>query len=289
MRRIYFFTVGKIAVTQHKNVLIIKVPEDLTKTFSDDMLIESNDWIKSNVESYLFDFSDVKKINSNIYRPFVTFSQQIKKLNRSLTSVHMLQSIYDRLERDGVLPSFNAMAVIPDVDEKAVSKQAKGPLSADEATLVGQLIQAALTTMQSFANLKGTPGKAKFLQSRDSGSDANISIISTVNIAGGKFNGSISLCFDQKSFLNIFQQISGTAQKSIGGSNQDAAAEILNIVYNTARTQLNKSPGFTLPSIIPEVLTGEKIKTYHKMNEKVIVLPFTWDSGAFLMEIAVKG
>ena len=281
---------GKIAVTQHKNVLIIKVPEDLTKSFSDDMMIESNDWIKATVDSYLFDFSDVKKINSNVYRPFVTFSQQIKKINRHLTSVHMVQSIYDRLERDGVLPSFNAMAVVPDVDEKAVQKTAsKGPLGPDEALLVGQLIQATLTTMQSFSNVACSPGKAKFLQSREGASDSNIHIISIVTITSNKFNGTIALCFDQKSFLNVYKGISGHSKVAIGSDNQDASAEILNIVYNTARTQLNKGPGFTLPSIIPEVLTGEKIKTYHKMNEKVIVLPFTWDSGAFHMEIAVKG
>ena len=69
---------------------------------------------------------------------------------------------------------------------------------------------------------------------------------------------------------------------------QDAAAEILNIIYGTVKATVNKTTDYALQPAIPTVFVGEKIKIHQKIVGKIIILPFESSAGAFQMEIAMQ-
>ncbi len=66
---------------------------------------------------------------------------------------------------------------------------------------------------------------------------------------------------------------------------EDAAGEILNIIYGQAKAELNDQKGYQLKKAIPTVLTADKLKIRQQGPGPVVVLPFDSQAGKFHIEI----
>ena len=90
--------------------------------------------------------------------------------------------------------------------------------------------------------------------------------------------------FCKEVFLKIYGNLFDEEPKEITADMEDAAAEVLNIVYGQAKTELNEK-GYDLPRAFPQVLTGEQIQRQATRLEKTMVLPLTCTAGMFYIEI----
>lgn len=112
-------------------------------------------------------------------------------------------------------------------------------------------------------------------------------IAGVIGITSPSFNGSVTLCFPKKVYLKIMGNMLGENYQEITDELKDGAAEILNIIYGSAKTILNQQ-GFTIQKAIPTVVYGTGLQTAHLGSGPVMVLPFTTEAGEFHIEISTE-
>lgn len=105
-----------------------------------------------------------------------------------------------------------------------------------------------------------------------------------ISISCEAFNGTITLCFPEKVFLAVMSSMLGEPYTEITADLENGAAEILNIIFGTAKTVLNQQ-GYLLEKAIPTVIRGINIRTSSLSSKMIMVLPFATASGEFHIEI----
>lgn len=276
---------AKIQFLEQKGSILIKPPAEMGQTFSDELNAESKDLLALSSRMFIFYFTDVKVILPNAYRGFVIFARAVRQAEKQISSVHMLPELSQQIQKDGVAGSFNPMADLA-AHKGATGSQSKA-VSLDLA-IINPFIKAVISTLEIQAQTPSKPGKAYLMKSIDKVYSPAIAIVGIINLSSSKFNGSIALAFPEDVFLKVYENMFGEKHEKITAELQDAASEILNIIYGTAKTQLNQIPGFDLQPAIPTVLAGEKLNLQQTVRDKIIILPFESSAGVFQMEIALE-
>lgn len=273
-----------IEVKQIKTALEIKLPPELEAKFADEMMAESKSWLIMSVESFVFDFKNVSKVNMQAYRAFIVFAKLVKQGEKKVMSINMLPRLANQLKSDGILGAFNPLTT----EDIARTATAAKPRDTFDVNIINPFIEAVVNTLKVQAQSPCHPGKPHLLKVEDKTYAPSIGIVGIITLATTKLNGTISLVFSEPVFLKIYENMFGEKHDKINGEIQDCAAELLNIIYGTAKTKINEMPGYDLQPAIPTVLSGEKMNLHQKTNEKVIILPFESNAGGFQMEIALE-
>lgn len=279
---------AKINVLQEKNILTIQVPKDTGAAFIDTMTIESKAWLLLPVDMFVFDFKDVIEMLPTSYRPFVVFARMAKQGQKNIASLNLNHQMDTQIKRDGVDAAFNPFVSIAQAKEKLIVTPPPKVGGGVDVTLINPFIDAVVNTFSVQAQTQCTPGKPFLQNAADKNYDPHIGIIGMINIASSKVDGSIALAFNEKVFLQIYENMFAEKHETITNDLQDAAAEILNIIYGTAKAVVNKTTDYELQPAIPTVFVGDKIKINQKTIGKIIILPFQSSAGAFQMEIAMQ-
>jgi len=109
-----------------------------------------------------------------------------------------------------------------------------------------------------------------------------------IGLSSSNLSGSIGLLFPKMVFLNFASKMLGDEQKIIDENNEDAAAELLNIIFGLAKTLLNKE-GNAVKMAIPSVLRGGPAQSSYSKVDEVRVLPFVLDDGSeFYIEFVLR-
>jgi len=137
--------------------------------------------------------------------------------------------------------------------------------------------------LETQANVKLEVGKP-YLKT---GNEPDIVIAGVITMNNAELPGSIALCFPKPSFLSIYEQMVGEKHDDVNAEIQDAAGELLNMIYGHAKTKL-KAGGFAIDMAIPVILVGEKLKMQVGERGKSIMVPFSSASGPFFLEIYFK-
>ncbi len=67
---------------------------------------------------------------------------------------------------------------------------------------------------------------------------------------------------------------------------QDAAGELLNIIFGLAKRELSDNKGFKIKKAIPTILVGSQLEIYSsKQASTVLSVPCKIDVGTFTLEI----
>lgn len=151
-----------------------------------------------------------------------------------------------------------------------------------DATFFKPFVDATLNTLKVQCNIEVQHGKP-FVKGAQP--PVKFQIAGVIGLTSDKFSGNITLCFTEKFFLALMSNMLGEEFKTITKDLEDGAAELLNIIFGSAKAILN-TQGHTIQKAIPTVITGDSIATTHLQPEKVIVLPFKADSGDFHIEIS---
>lgn len=114
----------------------------------------------------------------------------------------------------------------------------------------------------------------------------DIAIAGQLGLTSDKFKGAISLCFEEKVFCKMVSNMLGEDITAIDPQNQDAAAEILNMVYGFAKSALNPK-GYVFERAIPTVVSGQALQT-STGRLPTLVIPLRADIGFVFIEIAIN-
>lgn len=150
--------------------------------------------------------------------------------------------------------------------------------------LINAFVGSAQTVLHTQANTKLVPGKPRLKEKNE---QLQTDIAGIISLNCDQFKGSITLAFPTAVFLKIYENMVGETHTEINDDMQDAAGEILNIVFGQVKTMLNDQKGYNLQKAIPTVLAGEGLKVRQMTNQPALILPFKTEAGDFFIVVAV--
>src|SRR5262245_39596069 len=118
-------------------------------------------------------------------------------------------------------------------------------------------VDGTLKTLKIQCNLEGSPGKP-FIKGTQA--QPEFEIAGVIGITSEKFSGNITLCFPGKVYLTLMSNMLGEQFTEINKDLQDGAAELLNIIFGSAKVVLNQQ-GHTIQKAIPTVIRGTALQT----------------------------
>ena len=120
-----------------------------------------------------------------------------------------------------------------------------------DLNFINPFILAAVEVLQIQCQIKLEGGKP-FLKGKEA--QPAFAIASVIGLTSEHFKGAISLNFQEDFYLALLSNMLGEKVTEINNDTQDGAAELLNMIYGSAKTQLN-TKGYTLQRAIPTVFT----------------------------------
>ncbi|MCM2281232.1 MAG: chemotaxis protein CheX [Bdellovibrionaceae bacterium] len=154
-----------------------------------------------------------------------------------------------------------------------------------DVDLINQFLTATKTVLQTQANVSITPGKPYL---KKAGETIPMQIAGVIALTNPAFTGTIALCLRDEVFLNIYENMVGEKHEKITAELEDAAGELLNMIFGQVKTILNDQKGYKLEKALPTVLTGEKLTLRHRGATPAIILPFDSSSGVFHIEVFIQ-
>jgi len=115
---------------------------------------------------------------------------------------------------------------------------------------------------------------------------AAIDIAGVIGLTSKHFSGSIALCFPEKTFLSLVGKMLGEEYKEINDEVEDAAGELLNIIFGQAKISLNKK-GYEIEKALPSIFRGQDLKVKHLAPAPTVMLPFAVGDMTFHIEVGI--
>lgn len=158
---------------------------------------------------------------------------------------------------------------------------------ADEGIVVMQLdakfiepfLGGTIEALKVTCSIDVKPGKP-FLKGLQPQPDFHVGAV--LGVMSSTFSGSLSLLFPEKVFKEVVSSWIGETVTEITRDHIDGVAELLNIIYGSAKVVWNEQGGKILKAI-PTVLSGNPLKTESKLP--VLVIPFVTTVGEFHVEV----
>jgi chemotaxis protein CheX len=260
-------------------VFVITCPAVVDTNDPAEMEAQVKTWLLSPSKIHVLDFKGSTDFKPTAYRTFVIYNQQLRANSKNLFVVNLNEDLQNQFKQDGLTSVFISVASI----EEAKKKAAPAKMSVD-VEFINPFIAAARNVLETQAQIALTPGKA-VLKKPDERIPMEIAGVIAMSCA--EFTGSINLCFRAEVFLKIYENLTGEKHTVINSEIEDAAAEILNIIFGQAKTVLNDQKGYALDRALPTVLTGDKLRLHHMSRSPAIVIPFESAVGTFHLEILV--
>lgn len=155
-------------------------------------------------------------------------------------------------------------------------------MSKMDAMFFKPFVEGTLETLKVQCKTEAIHGKP-FI--KGSGPMIDSEIVAIIGLACTAFSGTIALYFTKNTFLALMANMLDEKFEEITPDLQDGAAELLNMIFGHAKRVLNQQ-GYDIEKAIPSIFRGKNLQTTHLTESKVIVLPFTSNSGEFHIEIA---
>ncbi|NUM88431.1 MAG: chemotaxis protein CheX [Bdellovibrionales bacterium] len=148
-----------------------------------------------------------------------------------------------------------------------------------DAILVNEFVKATLEVLKTTGQIEAKRDSL-FLKQDDQAS-GDISAIIPMN--SSDFHGSMALSFEEKCFLTVVGNMLGEKYEKITPEIADAAAELCNQIYGTAKKALNEK-GYSLELAIPSIVVGKGHQVRHAVNGPYVAVRFQCSAGTFLVE-----
>lgn len=245
-------------------------------------------WLLLDSTTHVLDFKNVIEIKESSYRHFVLFVQSLKKNNKKLYCINVAGPISLQISRDGMSSVLCQNKETYSMGAAAKPK-AVAPAPAARPGLDVEFINPFVEgTKAVFETQANTPMKALKPYVKKADENLPIGIAGVISLSSAAFTGSISICFPSEVFLKIYENMVGEKHTDITSELEDAAGELLNMIFGHAKTVLNDQKGHKFEKAIPTVLVGEKLRLRQKGQSPVIILPFESGAGAFHIEVFVE-
>jgi chemotaxis protein CheX len=107
-----------------------------------------------------------------------------------------------------------------------------------------------------------------------------------IGLTSDNARGSIGIYFPSAVYLKLVSRMFDEEVDKIDRTNEDAAAEMMNIIFGDAKVILNNA-GHGLMVSIPSVLRGGQVFSAGSSVHDVTVFPFEMDAGVFYLEFTL--
>jgi chemotaxis protein CheX len=261
---------------------IIMCPEKLNEAECAAMELLVKDWVKNEAPLHIFDFRDTKSIEMAFYKTAVLYSQNLKTAQKTLMSINLSPILNQQITDDGIGTAIQPMKSL----EEARAKIGLKPKNALNVDFISPFVGSAQLTLKVQASTPSTAMKP-YLKKRQQ-PPYDVGIAGVISLVSDQFNGSIALCFPSDVFIKIYNAMLGESATEITQESEDAAGELLNIIFGQAKAILNNKKGYTIRSAIPTVLSGEKLRVHSLSPDNTIMLPFETPHGIFHIEVSTE-
>lgn len=265
-----------------KDVLVQRLPNLIDEASVQSVERQTAQWLLDPAVLHVFDFSDVLVIDQRFYRVISVYRRTLTKNGKHLASIGLRPNLLVTASQMGLSATFGAVDNIEKAKQLAGLIGAKPKMKIDSGTL-SPFIEGTITTLETQASVKVQTGKP-FIKN---GTEEPVAIAGVITMNNAELPGSIALCFSTKVFLGIYESMVGETHTEISAETQDAAGELLNIIYGFAKTKL-KADGFAIDMAIPVIMSGEKLQLQIGEKGKSIIIPFTCVYGTFHLEVYFK-
>jgi CheY-specific phosphatase CheX len=225
----------------------------------------------------VIDFKNTEEFDHDVCNIFHQFKQKLKLKSVEFTSVNINNALSKAFKNDRILDMFNAK-----------NEPIKGPIKYTAKTrhidinFIIPFVEAAKNVLKIQANI--VMESEKPFEKESSIHASAYDIVGLISIVSSGFNGNIALCFPEKTFLNVCEGMLGEKYEKIDEEVEDAAGELLNIIFGVAKGELNDEEDYQIEMAIPIVLRAPGIKVKQTVGP-TMVLPFKSLLGNMFIEI----
>ncbi len=267
---------------EENGVNVITLPAMLDAKVVKDLEVAIKGWLLVPCAIHVLDFKEVQAFTSAVYRPFVLFNQALKNNQKALYCLNIPAKFGPQIKQDGLTSVFVGVSSIDEAQKKFKGQVEKVTVDVE---FINPFIMAAKTVLETQANTQLKPGKP-YLKKPDE--QIQMEIAGVISLVSQDFKGSITICFPAVVFLQIYENMVGEKHAKITKEIEDAAGELLNIIFGQAKTVLNDQKGYALEKAIPTVLVGDRLTVHHQARSPALILPFESTAGSFHVEIVME-
>ncbi len=267
-------------VTEKEQMVLVRCPVELNATATQELAQLVGSWIQKPAKIYVFDFKEVASISVIAFKPFTLFNRALKKLDFFMFSLNMSKDVARQVSLSGLDSVFNLKPDFKSALEAAGITVNRPSL---DVNFLNPFIHATQTTLEAQAQTKVTAGK---LRLKKPGESLPFDIAGVISLTSNVFSGSIALCFPAAVFLLIYSNMVSETHTTINSEIEDAAGELLNIIFGGAKAELNSKGLYKIQKAIPTVVRGSTLQVHHMARNIAIILPFETAAGTFHIEIA---
>ena len=269
------------AAEEKSDILLITCPAVMGSAEAAGVEEQFKTWATAKPSVVVFDMKGVTELKSTIYRHLVLFNQQLKANGKGMFCTNVPAKIEAQIKTDGLTGVLVTVAS-PEAALKAM--QGRKEKQAVDVDFINPFMAATQRVLETQANTPLVPGKAYIKKPEE---QIVVGIAGVISLNCAEFKGTISICFRPEVFLKIYENMVGEKHTEITSETQDAAGELLNIIFGQAKTILNDHKGFNIDKAIPTVLVGEKLRLHHSARSPALILPFDSKAGTFHLEVVV--
>ena len=261
-----------------QNSCTIKMCEILSKDKSADFKNQINSWLLISVETFMLDFEVTTLIEHHFYQALLQFKSILKNNSKSIFSINLNTTLLKQVKQDGMENAFSPVETKAEVQRKAgMMKESKGKIDLE---FIGPFLKGTKSAFEVQCNTPIQPLKPYI----KTAPVENLSIAGVLSLQSDNFQGTVILSFPEKTFLQVYENMFGEKQAEITKESEDAAGELLNIIYGAAKMELNQK-GYNFPKSLPTILRGEKLTIRQTSGATTVILPFESSAGIFYLEI----
>lgn len=159
-----------------------------------------------------------------------------------------------------------------------VSQKIDGAKYTLDVRVINAIIAASVKVLAQFQMVDIKMGKPQMKNCED---PIGGEIASVLEINSQHFHGQLCISFDKNSFLELVSNMLGETQTEINTDNQDAVAEINNIIFGNAKSDLTQ---YGVSMSIPKVVHGNK-NLQCPSGSAMMQVPFRSKRGSFFIEV----
>lgn len=278
---------GEAAEKIDAKLTTVPMPIEVDSNTAEALSAQCDGWLLSGLKAIILDFKVTRRFSQNAYRPFLLLQQKLKKNGQQLFSLNVESSISRQFISNGLKGVFQEVESVDKVLALSGLAPTKQKGVGLDVGMINPFISATLKTLATQAQTEARPGKPFLVKIDDKAYPGPLAIAGVIHLASEKFEGTISILFTEKVFLAICSNMFGEKFEKITSELEDAAGELLNIIYGMAKTELNETQGANLRPALPTVLAGDGLRIRQRTMQKIIMLPFDTSFGQFHIEISM--
>ncbi|MCM2280045.1 MAG: chemotaxis protein CheX [Oligoflexia bacterium] len=272
-------------IEEKPSVVVLKCPENLDVKAAHELLDLVKEWVKKPVKLYALDFAKVTTIDVVAYRPFMLFHQALKKHGSYVATINLRDSLALQVKAGGLDSVLSPKKDLDDAMVSAGLKTEQKAASQFDMELLTPFINAVKSTIEIQANTKISIGSPRL---KEPDERFSTDIAGVISMASSKYSGSIALCFPATVFLLIYSNMLGEKHTEITRETEDAAGELLNMIFGQAKAELNNYKNYDVQRAIPAIVRGQQLHVHHLSRGMAVVIPVQTDAGPFQVEISVE-